>query len=221
VRFGRLGPTQLAVAIRALQPYLRQYIGEFLIVSIIPQRLSQIGTLVSEQASIKYAIGRQARTAAATAERFRYRRNKTDFSGSINVLVTVRDFTRVVLVDTPQRPVPLHLLEQVPRWHYLVEPPAVAVTHIHEFDEPHDVISAAEMIEQVEHGVVIDPPLYDDINLDRRKTCSLGRLDSFQHPLEVAASAAHMPEDIFVQAVEADRDAVQTGVGKLLRYRRE
>ena len=38
---------------------------------------------------------------------------------------------------------------------------------------------------------------------------------------KIAASAAHMPEDIFVQAVEADRDAMQTGVGKLLRYRRE
>ena len=128
----------------------------------------------------------------------------------------MRDFARIVLVDTPQRPMPLYLLKQVPRGDYLVEPPAVAVAHIHEFNEPHDVISAAKMIEQVEHGVVIDAPLYDDVNFDRRKTRLPGRLDSFQHAPKITASAAHMPENLFIEAVEANRDTMQSGVGKLL-----
>ena len=90
-----------------------------------------------------------------------------DLAGPIDVLVTPGHLARIALVDAPQRPATLHLFEELAGRHNLVEPPAIAITDVHELDQPHNMPAAAKMLEQIEHGMIVDAALHGHVDFDR------------------------------------------------------
>jgi len=165
--FCDVGPPQLAVAISTLQPDTRQNVAEFVIVSAVTNRLTQIRALCCEQASIEYAVRRQSRPTAAAAEGFGHGRYESDLAQAIHVLITTSDFARIVSIQGPQRPALLHHCMKLFGRHDLVSAPAVAIADVHVFYQAHDMTRAAKVIEQIEDGVVVHAPFHDHIDLDR------------------------------------------------------
>ena len=65
------------------------------------------------------------------------------------------------------------------------------------------------MFEQREYRVIVDAALHDGINLDWRQAGALRGADAGQHFFRIAQIASHACEYRWVEAVEADGDALQ------------
>ena len=63
--------------------------------------------------------------------------------------------------------------------------------------------------DQIHHGGIVDPAVDHRIDLDRVETGPAGRFDSAQNIPRAEAVAGHLPENIFIQSIQADRDPVQ------------
>jgi hypothetical protein len=87
--------------------------------------------------------------------------------------------------------------------------PGIAVAHVHEFDEAHDHGASAEVVHQVEHGVVVHAALHHGVELDRREARRDRSVDALQDLLEGAEAAAHAREELSIQRVQAHRHAIQ------------
>ena len=76
------------------------------------------------------------------------------------------------------------------------------------------------MPREVEHVVVVQPALHDDVDFDRQT--GRGRcVDPVEYALDREVDVVHGAEGCVVERVEAHRDPTQTGVGELLRLVRE
>jgi hypothetical protein len=64
------------------------------------------------------------------------------------------------------------------------------------------------MVEEIEYGVIIDAALDNNVDLDRRKPGLFGCGNTLQYLTKISAAAAHGPEDVFVETIQADRDAM-------------
>jgi len=74
------------------------------------------------------------------------------------------------------------------------------------------VPAATEMIEKIEHGVIIDATLDDDVDLYGRKSRLFGCSNSLHHLAKVSAPTAHGSEDLFIKTIQANRDAMQARI---------
>ena len=86
--------------------------------------------------------------------------------------------------------------------------PVVARADVHVFDEAHDDAGAAEMRQQVEQRVIVDAALHDGVDLDGREARAPRVFDAVEHFADAAEAAAHLREDVRVERVEADGDAL-------------
>ena len=57
--------------------------------------------------------------------------------------------------------------------------------------------------------VVVDAALDDHVDLDRREAGRGGGVDALEHPRDGEADVVHRANDVVVERVEADGDAVQ------------
>src|SRR5690606_21496223 len=89
---GRVRPSQLAVAVFALQPYVTEDLRELCLVGAASQRITETGSGRREKAGIENAIGREPGAAACAAERFRHRGYEADLTRAILVFVAARHF---------------------------------------------------------------------------------------------------------------------------------
>ena len=66
-----------------------------------------------------------------------------------------------------------------------------------------------EVASQLHDGVIVDALLNDTVELDRAQAGRPDGLDAFEHPGCRELVAGHLAEDFLVEAVEADRHALQ------------
>ena len=90
--------------------------------------------------------------------------------------------------------------------------PAIAIAYVHVFDQPHDMSAAAEVLQHIQHRMIIHTALHDDVDLDRRQAGLLCRLNTLEDTGQFATVAAHAPEYILVHTVETDGYAVQARI---------
>src|SRR5690606_18446055 len=211
-RPGRFRASQLAVTVCSPPPDARKDVQNVLVAGAIAQWRAQVGAPAGKQARVQSAICRQPCTTAGSTERCRYRRDEADLSRAILVGIAAGDFTRIAATQGTQRPARVNALEQLTRGHDLLHAPAVAVAYIHVLDQANDVAGTAEMREEIEYRMVVHATLHHRIDLHGRETGTLGCFDALQNPGKVTAIATHAPEHDLVQAVEADRNAVEAGL---------
>ena len=108
-------------------------------------------------------------------------------------------------------------MQQISRWHDLVESPPIAVTDVHELNQSNDMTATAKPIKQVKDSVIVNTSLHDRIDLDRTQAGRRRRIDTREHSVEIAASATHAAKEFLIQTVETDRNAIKTGVCQWLR----
>jgi len=97
----------------------------------------------------------------------------------------------------------------------------IAVTDVHVLDEAHDHARTAEVLDQIEHGVIVHTTLHDGVDLDRGELGAPRMLDAIQHFIDAAEAAAHAREYLCIEAVEADGDALEACGLQLARIARE
>ena len=97
------------------------------------------------------------------------------------------------------------------RWHHLGGSPVVLVADIHVFNETHSVRSAAEIFDQIQDGMVIDPPLNNGIDLDGAKPSFLRCMNALQNVLDLSPLSAHLPENIFIQRIQTYGQTAESG----------
>src|SRR5262249_58610004 len=93
----------------------------------------------------------------------------------------------------------------------VVEAPAVRVPDIHVLDETQRVAGAVEVTGEREDLAVVHTPLDDAVHL-HRETGGRRRLDAREHARHGEVDVVQRPERLVVERVEADGDAVETGV---------
>ena len=93
----------------------------------------------------------------------------------------------------------------------MIQPPLVAVAHIHVFDEAGNHAAALESAHQIQQGVIVVAPLDDHIDLDRHEPRRNRRVDSLQHTRDAIAAAVHFLEHLIVEGVQTHCDAAQAG----------
>src|SRR6185312_2750611 len=99
--------------------------------------------------------------------------------------------------------------------------PAVAGADVHVLDQAQDVARAAEVLRHLEDASVVEPALHHHVHLDRPEPGRGRGIDALEHPGRRDADVVDRCEDVVVQRVEADRHAVQAGVGQPLRLPRQ
>src|ERR1700734_170481 len=99
---------------------------------------------------------------------------------------------------------------ELARRDYQLRPPVVAISDVHELDEAHDHGGATEAFDEIERGVIIQAPLDDGVDLDRREACGAPGLYAAQALGESAESAAHACENIRIQGVQTDGHSPQS-----------
>ena len=77
--------------------------------------------------------------------------------------------------------------------------------------------AALEVPRQVDDGVIVDAAPHHGVDLERRQPGALRRLDAGEHARHREVDVVHRAEDGVVERVEAHRDALQAGVGEMLR----
>jgi hypothetical protein len=85
----------------------------------------------------------------------------------------------------------------------------IAVADIHVFDEAYDDAGAAKAFDEIEHAMVVHAALDDRVDLDRcqpRRECGV---DAGKHSVELREPAAHALEDLWIERIEAHRNAMQ------------
>ena len=110
---------------------------------------------------------------------------------------------------------------QLARRHDAIATPVIAVADVHVLDEAHDDAGAAEVLDQVEHGVIVQAALDDAVDLDRRQPRVLRGANALEHAVALGEAAAHLLEDLRIERVETDGDAMQAVRLQLRRMLRE
>ena len=78
--------------------------------------------------------------------------------------------------------------------------------------KPHNVAGTLEVPGQVDDGVVVDAALNDGVDLDGSEPHLGGAVDGMQDAAGAEATSVHLLENLVVNAVQADGDAVESGV---------
>ena len=90
--------------------------------------------------------------------------------------------------------------------------PAVGVAHVHEFDEAQNMAAALEVARHVDHALVVDAAFDHHVDLERPQAHAIGFLDALQNLGHRKIDIVHRAEYRVVERIQADGDAVQTGV---------
>lgn len=93
-----------------------------------------------------------------------------------------------------------------------VEAPTVRVTDIHVFDEPHVEVWLIESECNGEDFVLVKGLSDNGIDFNGRKSDGRSGVDAVQNDGRVAVRIAHFPECLWVESVEADGDAAESGL---------
>ncbi len=116
-----------------------------------------------------------------------------------------------------QRPARGDAVAQHGRRDHALQPPVVAVAHVHELDETHDMPAATEALHQRDHLALVDAALDDGIDLQPLEAGRHRGVDAGQHLADPAASSGHLGEHLRIQRIQADGDAPQAGLVQGLR----
>ena len=85
----------------------------------------------------------------------------------------------------------------------------IAVADVHVLDEAHDDARAAEVLDQIERRVIVEAALDHRVDLDRREPRVQRGANAFEHAVALGEAAAHLPEDLRIERIEAHGDAMQ------------
>ena len=164
-------------------------------------------------------VGRQPGAGAVSAERLGDAGDDAHLAGAIAVAIALRHLAAVVGVDRIQRPARIDALGDLGGGHHVVEPPSVGMPDVHVLDEAHHDAAAAEVLREVEDGVLVDAAAHDRVHLDRPEAGGLGRRDPVEDARDGEADVVHAHERRVVERVEAHRHAPQAGIGQSPRLR--
>ena len=159
-------------------------------------------------------VGRKSPARAVAAERDRHGCDDPDFTGPVCVAVPVRNFANVVGRHGFEWKLFVDPADDLFSRDNLVQVPTVAVPDVHELDEPHDVPAALEVAGETDDIVFVHSALDYAVDLYRAQTGAFCGIDPFEYSFRPVVSASHFLERIWVEAVEAHRDAMQAGVSK-------
>ena len=133
-----------------------------------PHFVAQVHAAAGEQAGINLPVGGEAGAGAVGAEGLGHRGNDAYFSRAVPVAVAVGDLAPVVAVRRLQRHLGVDAFDDLGGGDYLFPLPAIAVAHIHVFNEPDDVPRTFEVAGEVNHRVVVYAFLHDRVDFYRR-----------------------------------------------------
>ncbi len=173
-------------------------------------RLAQVDTVRCEQARIELAFGGEPGAGAVAAERLGDRGDESDLARAVVEAPALGNLAAVIFRDRVNRPARLDARDELARRNHHVGAPGIAVTDVHELDEAYDHRHPAEALDEVEHGMIVDPPLDHRVDLDRREPGGDRGIDAVQHLLERGEAAAHAGKYFLVDGVQAHRHALQT-----------
>ena len=173
-----------------------------------------------EEAGVELALGREPRARAAAAERLGHRGDHADLAGAVAVAEAARRLVargrrapaRAARRSSMRRTISVGRDD-------VVEAPAVRGADVHVLDEAERVPGAAEALGEPDDVSVVDAALDDRVHLDRQAGGG-GRVDPLEHAGDREVDVVQRREDLVVERVEADRDAVEPGAGERLRLLR-
>src|SRR6185437_11278989 len=157
---------QLAVAVETPLPDGAHQLAELGVTGAGAQRRAQVHALGCEQAGMQFAVGGEPCPRAVSAERLRHRGNEADLATAVFEDIAAGHLAAIVGIDRTQRPARVDAREQLLRGHHALALPVVAVAYVHVLDEAHDDVGAAKALDQIQHPLIVDPALYDGVDLD-------------------------------------------------------
>src|SRR2546428_3328384 len=169
-------------------------------------------SLRRKQAEIQLAVGSEPRARATAAERLRDRCDDAEFSRTVQVAPSLRDLAEVIRAEWLDRPFPCDALHNFASGYHILHAPAVRRADIHVFDETHDVIGSAEVTSHLHDAVFVDSALDHHVDLDRPQARFVRRIDRFEYAVYGEVDIVHGAKDAIVERVEADADAMKTGI---------
>src|SRR5690625_3390197 len=201
----------LGVAVVAAIPASDEGFENEFVAGALAQKPAQIHAFTGKQAGVELAFGRQAGAGAGVAKRLRDGRDDTDFAGAVSVSPAARHFAEIVWLNRLNGPAGVDALENVRRRYHVIEPPAVGVAHVHEFDEAQHVAAAAKMFGHGLDAVVVHAALDHHVDLDRVKSGGSGVVDAGQHAIDRKLDVVDGLKGVVVQRIEADGNALEPG----------
>jgi len=86
----------------------------------------------------------------------------------------------------------------------------IARAHVHVLDEAHDDPGPTEMLDQVQHRVIIESALDDRVDLHWREAGTQRCMNAREYLVLATEAAAHAAKHIVIEAVEAHGHALQS-----------
>src|SRR5580658_7336254 len=200
---------QLAVAIVPPLPGAADHLQELIVGGTGTHRLAQIETLRCEKTGIKLSFRGQSRTRTIPAKRLGNRGDEPDLTGAVVELPAFRHLAAIVLEYRMDGPTRIDAVGELARRHHHLRAPGIAIADIHELYEAHDHGLAAEILQEIEHRVIVHAALDHRIDLDRSQTRRESRVDAVQDLIERREPAAHAREHLSIQGIEAHGHALQ------------
>src|SRR6185437_8255701 len=179
------------------------------------QRIAQARSVGCKETGVEHAVGGQSRARAVAAEALGDGGDEAHSPAAIGEGITFRHLAAVFAAERHEGPALADARQQLARRHHQLRAPVVAIADVHVFDETDDDPAPAEALDQIERGVIVDATLYDRVDLDRLEARAAGVLDPRERIFQPAEAAAHPAKNLRVEAVEADRNALQAGCAQL------
>src|SRR5690625_2054826 len=204
----------LGVAVVAAIPTADEGFENEFVAGALAQKPAQIHALTGKQAGVELAFGRQAGAGAGVAKRLRDGRDDADFATAVSVSPAARHFAEIVWLNRLDGPAGVDALENIRRRHHVIEPPAVGVAHVHEFDKTQHVAAAAKIFGHGFDAMIVHAALDHHVDLDRVKAGGGGVIDAGQHALDRKLDVVDGLKGVVVQRIEADGNALEPGPGQ-------
>lgn len=199
----------LRVAVRAFAPEAGDGLGDLFICGAIAQEPTQVKAFDREQAGIELAFRGEAGPGAGAAKRLGDGSDHTDLAAAILVAPALRDLAFVVRVVRLQRQFGVDHPDDLSGGDHIVQAPAVAMTHVHVFNEAQDITLLAEEARHRQDAGFVQAALDHHVDLDRSQTDTRGCIHSIQYFLHRKIHIVHGLEGFIVQGIEADRHTLQ------------
>ena len=201
------------VAVAALGPEVGNEGAEGFVGGFVAEEILHVVADGGEEAGEEFAIGGEAEALAVAAKGFGDRGNDADLGAAVAEAVAFGDFAGFGGVEGFEGELALDRFEEFGHGDDVLHGPAVGFADIHVFDETHDHACFAGHADEGEDFALVDAALDDGVDLDG-EAVEAGGADAGEDAVHLGAHAVHGGEDLGVEGVEADRDAVQVGEGE-------